>query len=43
VTVVKDVRFEDERIAEEEHLSRMALEEGVGARRKKARLHGSGP
>lgn len=36
--IVKDVRFEDERIVEEERLTRMALEEGVGARRKKARL-----
>ena len=36
--VVKDVRFEDERVAEEERLARIALEEGGGARRKKARL-----
>lgn len=36
--VVQDVRFEDERVAEEERLARLALEEGGGARRKKARL-----
>lgn len=35
--VVENVRFEDERAAEDERLSRLALEEGVG-RRKKARL-----
>ncbi|KAG9089212.1 hypothetical protein FS749_001527 [Ceratobasidium sp. UAMH 11750] len=34
VHVVKDVRFEDERIADEERRSRMALEEGAGVRRK---------
>ncbi|KAG8748645.1 hypothetical protein FRC10_000036 [Ceratobasidium sp. 414] len=34
VQVMKDIRFEDERIAEEERRSRMALEEGVGDRRE---------
>ncbi|KAF8710769.1 hypothetical protein RHS03_02258, partial [Rhizoctonia solani] len=36
IIVVKNVRFEDERAAEEERLSRLALEEGSTGRRKKA-------
>ncbi|CAE6435704.1 unnamed protein product [Rhizoctonia solani] len=39
--VVQDVRFEDERAAEEERRSRLALEEGGVGRRAKARLDNS--